>query len=202
MPLRISGRQVPPAASSCMGQAWSSPFCFFFNLSCECTCNQKPENQQHLKFFPHRVTKDEAETPSSPRSHHSKCQLMQESSSGKGSQRGALKGALVTGYSLPWILPLYHRLCSWSRLEYMCHLPAVFRLLSLHMVCRTSFFLFPCFFKMNFSHEAGVPEGGRRLAPSRECDSAISKSSGTEQFSAHLEKLCWFVLVKMLHGPS
>lgn len=146
MPLRVPGRQAAPSASLCMGQAYSLPFCFFFNLSCEHTCNQKPEAQQHLKFFPHRVTKDEAETPSSPRSHHSKCQLMQESSSGKGSQRGALKGALATGYSLPWILPLYLALLLVRAGLHVPHLPAVFRLLSLDVVCRTPFFFPPSFF--------------------------------------------------------
>lgn len=60
-------------------------FLFSFSLGfCEHTCNQMPETQQALQFFLHRVTKDEAETPSSPRPHHSKCQLMRESSSGKG----------------------------------------------------------------------------------------------------------------------
>lgn len=39
----------------------------------ECMCDCKPDLQQHLKFFLHRVTEDAAETPSSPRSHHSKC---------------------------------------------------------------------------------------------------------------------------------
>lgn len=37
--------------------------------------NQKLDPQQHLKSFLHRVTEDEAETPSSQRSHYSKCIL-------------------------------------------------------------------------------------------------------------------------------
>lgn len=66
------GRQIHPLASLVR-----LVLAFLFSLSLVCfehTCDQKPEIQQHLKFFLHRVTKDEAETPSSPRSHHSKCQ--------------------------------------------------------------------------------------------------------------------------------
>lgn len=53
--------------------------------------------------------------------------------------RGALKGALITGYSLPGVLSLYHGLCFGQGWIYTRCLPDVLRLLSLHMVFKGTF---------------------------------------------------------------
>lgn len=77
-PCHQGSRQTGSSFAFCArgsGLVLAFPFAFALVFH-EHTCNQMPETQQHLKFFLHRVTKDEAETPSSPRPHHSKCQLM------------------------------------------------------------------------------------------------------------------------------